>query len=257
MVTTSIILGILFIITGFVFMCSPVEAFFSLNYIIAALLLVYGVWGVVRFIKKKAGANALVASILAVIVGFIYVFRPGDIPDVGNVIGLDRVALFIIALWFLIKGCLEVKVAAKLRNVTGRWVWGLIVGLFSILLGVYSFIHPFAAAVTSGVLTGFFFIQCGFDLLVFGTAALYVKKSARQMDDNVRSFAAAALDSVKEAAEANKEAAHARREAAEAKRDAILEAAAARREAAKAAVKGAGTDAADAADTSDDLTPEE
>ncbi|MBR2794464.1 MAG: hypothetical protein IKE16_07440, partial [Solobacterium sp.] len=70
----------------------------------AAVLFVYGIFGVIRFFQKKARVPEFIVSILAAIIGFVYLFRPGNTPAPGTMMGLDRTVLFLVAAWFLIKG---------------------------------------------------------------------------------------------------------------------------------------------------------
>lgn len=49
-------------------------------------------------------------------------------------------------------------------------VWGLIVGILGVILGIYSFAHPMVTALTAGLLIGFYFIESGIDLIVLAVA---------------------------------------------------------------------------------------
>ena len=264
MVIGSIIIGILFIIGGFVCICAPVDTFFSLIYFLAIVLFVYGIWGVIRFFQKRTSGLGLVVSILAIIVGFIYLFRPGNTPPPGDLAALDKVVLFIIALWFVIKGIVGIQISVSTRLVNRRWVLGLIVGVLSIILGIYSFAYPAVGAMTVGTLTGLYLIECGLDLLVFGTRAGMIKSAVKKVDnavneaveeareavsklaDDIKADAAAAEETVAEAAEEVKEDVQAAAEAAgEAAEETVAEAA----EEVKADVEAAAEAAEDAVDS--------
>ena len=269
MVIGSIIIGILFIICGFVCICAPVDTFFSLIYFLAIVLFVYGIWGVIRFFQKRTSGLGLVVSILAIIVGFIYLFRPGNTPPPGDLAALDKVVLFIIALWFVIKGIVGIQISVSTRLVNRRWVLGLIVGVLSIILGIYSFAYPAVGAMTVGTLTGLYLIECGLDLLVFGTRAGMVKSAVKKVDnavneaveevreavgkvaDEIKADAEAAEETVAEAAEEAVEEVKAEAEAAAETAEEAVEEVKAEAEAAAEAVEETVEDAAETEDKSE------
>lgn len=201
MVIASIIIGILFVVGGFVCMCAPLDTFFSLVSLLAIALFVYGIWGVIRFFKKRTGVLGLVVSILAIVIGFIYLFRPGNTPPPGDLTSLDRVILFIIALWFVIKGIIGIKISISTKLVNRKWVLGLIVGILSLILGIYSLAYPAVGAVTVGTLTGFYLVQCGLDLFAFGTRAGIVKGAVSAVDSAIRETVEDARETVSKLAD--------------------------------------------------------
>ena len=50
----SIILGVLMIIGGFLCMFTPMSTFLSTGYFLCVMMLVYGIVGIVRFIRKES-----------------------------------------------------------------------------------------------------------------------------------------------------------------------------------------------------------
>ncbi len=189
MLAISVIVGFLFIICGIYSIAAPVGTFFSTTYFLAALMFVYGIFGIIRFFKRRALVPEFIVSILSVVIGFVYLFRPGNTPAVGNLIGFDRVILFLIAGWFLIKGCVNVYLSVRTRFINRRWIIGFLVGLLSIVLGIYSFIYPYNEAAVVGVLIGMWFIESGIDILTFGTTTAYmmnvIDETKREIDQAV------------------------------------------------------------------------
>ena len=153
MAIASIILGIIFIIGGVICITAPVNTYFSVMAFFAAILLVYGIYGIIRFFKRRALVPEFLISIASVIIGFVYLFRPGNTASEG-LLGLDRIVLFLTAAWFLVKGCITVYYSVKTRFFNNRWVLLFISGLLSFILGIYSFIYPSTAAVSIGVIIG-------------------------------------------------------------------------------------------------------
>lgn len=183
MILASIIIGIILVLCGISCLVAPVDTYVSAARLLAFLLLAYGVHGVVRFFKRKALVPEFIVSILAVVIAFVYLFRPAGTPPVGALVGLDRFILTILGLWFLIKGGVTLVFSIKTRYVNDGWVRGFFVGLTSLVVGIYSLAQPTFAATTAGVLIGLCYIQCGLDLLLFGTSAGYFKSAMEELQD--------------------------------------------------------------------------
>ena len=184
MVAVSIILGIVCIIGGIYCMVAPINTYYSVMMLFAAMLLVYGVYGIVRFFKRKALVPEFIISIVSVIIGFVYLFRPGNTGSSG-VMGLDRIVLFLTAAWFLIKGCITVYYSVKTRFFNNHWVLQFFSGLLSVILGIYSFMYPSTAATSIGILVGMWEIQCGIDFLTLGTMVGFVQERINQVEAEI------------------------------------------------------------------------
>ena len=197
MVIASIVLGILLIIGGIYCMSAPVNTYVSVMTFAAGLLFVYGIHGIIRFFRRRSYVPEFIVSILAVIIGFVYLFRPGNTPEAGNLIGIDRFVLFLVAAWFLIKGCISVYFFVKTRFFNDRWVIGFLSGLLSIAVGIYSFIYPSLAATAVGVLVGMWYIDCGLDLLAFGTAAGMIQSAVNEVEREIDNAVDEAVSAVR------------------------------------------------------------
>ncbi len=198
MVAVSIILGIVFIIGGIFCMTAPVSTYYGVMLFFATLMLVYGIYGIIRFFKRKALVPEFLISIVSVVLGFVYLFRPGNTPAAGNMIGIDRVVLFLTAAWFLIKGCIDVYYSVKTRFFNNRWVLGFISGILSAILGIYSFIYPSTAATSIGILVGLWEIQCGIDFLTLGTTVGFVQEAVEEMEQEFNNRVEEAVKSVEQ-----------------------------------------------------------
>ena len=173
MTVLSIILGVLLIFGGISCLFTPLATFLSTGYFLAILLLVYGVGGLIRAIRRKIVPEGIISG-LAILVGLLAIIRPGS-QEV-----FDAVLLVLLACWFLIQGIVSVVISIRTRPVNRYWVLTLIVGILGILLGLYSFAHPVAAALTAGFLLGFYFLQAGFDLITLGFAASEIKNAVEE-----------------------------------------------------------------------------
>lgn len=172
----SIIFGILMVICGVSCMFTPMATFLSTGYFITILMLVYGVFGIVRFFQKKTGVLDLIVSILAVIVGILCLIYPGTSLEINGLI------LKLIAVWLIIQGVVNIVTSVTAREEQSGWIWGVIVGILGILVGIYSFAHPGVEALTIGVLIGLYFVEAGFDMIVMGSAIGAAKKQMKEVE---------------------------------------------------------------------------
>lgn len=159
MVVLSVILGVLLMIGGFACIFTPLATFFTTGYFLCALMLVFGIVGIVRAFQKKADVFEIIVSILAIIVGLIALFRP------GSSLVFDGVILIFIACWFLVEGIAMIVEGVKSKATNSNWWVNLIVGILGIIVGIIAFANPMFTAVTAGVLLGLFFIQIGITLI--------------------------------------------------------------------------------------------
>ena len=101
----SIILGVIMIVGGVFCMFTPFATFLSAGFMIAIMLFMYGIFGVVRFFQKEAGALELISSILAIIVGVIAIVRP------GGALVIDGFVLNMVSAWLLVKGLINIIIS--------------------------------------------------------------------------------------------------------------------------------------------------
>lgn len=160
-----IILGILMMMCGFSCLFTPLLTFMSAGYFIVILVLVYGVFGIVRAIaNKKFGVN-FAFSILSVIFGAVVLFFP------SLMLLSDSVLLYLTAAWFILMGIVTIYAAVMLKKSGSKvWVAELIFGILAILVGLFSFFQPMFMAISIGVLISVFFIETGITMLITGIA---------------------------------------------------------------------------------------
>ena len=172
----SIIIGILLVICGFSCMFTPIATFLATGYYLLILLLVYGIFGIIRYFQKQSTPLNLIVSILAVIVGILCLIYPGTSLEINGLI------LKLIAVWLIIQGVVNIVTSINAREEQKGWIWGVIVGILGILVGIYSFAHPGVEALTIGVLIGLYFVEAGFDMIVMGSAIGAAKKQMKEVE---------------------------------------------------------------------------
>lgn len=160
-----IILGILLILCGGSCIFTPLLTFMQIGYFLIALLLIYGIAGILKAISSKEYGANFAFSIISVIVGIIVACIP------GLALMTDGILLYIMAGWFILQGIVSLIVSIKFKGAAGgkKWIWGLILGIIGILLGLYTMIHPLFLAFTMGILIGVYFIESGINMIVLSS----------------------------------------------------------------------------------------
>lgn len=156
----SYILGGLLIIAGIFCMFNPAETVVATGYVMAILLLVYGIIGILNVIMKRTLPIFLLASIPATIIGIIALVRP------GTTLVFDAFMVYLFAAWFVVEGITSIIMAVKTRLFNRGWVLTLIIGILSVIVGIYSFVHPNVSLFAIGILIGIYLVMAGIDLIV-------------------------------------------------------------------------------------------
>ena len=159
------IIGILAIIGGISMIATPLLTFVSVGYWIVMLCFICGVIGIVRGFIEKRFDLGFVFSLLRLILGIIGFAVPG-VADMNSYI-----LLYMAAGWFIVHGVLSIITAIQHRKEGGGIVAvGILLGVLELILGGYSIAYPVVLALSLGLLTGFFFIETGINIIVFGSA---------------------------------------------------------------------------------------
>ena len=171
------VIGILTIIGGFSMLATPLLNFISAGYCIIMLFFIHGVMGIVRGLIEKNFGRGFFLAILSLILGIIGFTVPG-IAELNN-----TVLLYMAAGWFLLHGVLAIINAVQSRKEagTGFMVIGIILGVLEVLMGIYSIAHPAVLAITLGLLTAFYFIESGFNMIFIGSAYSRAVAAVRRM----------------------------------------------------------------------------
>lgn len=165
MKTLLCVLGVLMGLCGIALASTPIVTFWETSYFFVLLLLVYGAASMARGVTKKEYGGNFLFGILSVVAGLLILFVPGLKFMTSSTI------IYLMAVWFLLQGAvfLVFGVRAKKTNAeTKKWLGNLVMGVFSIILGIYSLIHPVALAFSVGVLIGIYFIFSGINLVILG-----------------------------------------------------------------------------------------
>ena len=140
---------------------TPLRTFLASGYALMVLLLVYGVVGIVKAIARKEYEVNFAFSIISVIAGLVMLFMP------GLQLMADGVFIYMMAGWFILQGIVSIVLSMKFKGAAGgkKWIWGLVLGILGIILGLYSIFHPVLLALTTGILIGVYFIVSGMNMI--------------------------------------------------------------------------------------------
>ena len=138
---------------------TPLRTFLASGYALMVLLLVYGAAGIVKSIVKKEYGVNFAFSIISVIAGLVMIFMPG-LPLMA-----DGMFIYMMAGWFILQGVTSIVLSMKSADGGKKWIWGLVLGILGIILGLYSMFHPVLLALTTGILIGVYFIISGINMI--------------------------------------------------------------------------------------------
>ena len=142
MLVLSIIVGILLISGRFFCIFAPINTFMSMEYWrVVILLMVFGLFGIIKGIAAKRFGVSFVFSILSFIFGIAVLFRP------ALLLFTDGILFYLLAAWIVLMGFVAIYSAVTVTRATGSkmWILQLMFGIIGILLGCYTFFHPVVA----------------------------------------------------------------------------------------------------------------
>lgn len=154
----SFIVGILFLIGGFISFSKPDKTLHLLAIIIGVVFLFDGVFELTirrRFLRSinESPVWVVILGILNVVLGIIFIFNPG--------FGTLYIAI-IFAIWFIIDSIMELSVGRLFKGVSGGYYWlTVIFSILGIILGVILLFSPAVSALTVVWIVSVFLIIFG------------------------------------------------------------------------------------------------
>lgn len=154
--------GVLAILFGIIALADPGIALLAFIYVFAAYALIDGIIAVFVSLQERSSLRTwwvlLLEGILGIIFGILAFAWPGETA---------LVLLFLVAIWALVTGIMEVSAAFVLPGSAGqRWGLGL-AGLLSIIFGLILLVHPGAGLLAVLWLVGIYAIVFGVSLIVY------------------------------------------------------------------------------------------
>lgn len=141
----SLIIGILFLIGGFLSFSKPDKTLHLLSVIIGVVFLFDGLYELTirrRFLKAldERTGGVIFFGILNIILGIIFIFRPG--------FGALYIAI-IFAVWFILDSMMEFSVGRFFKGINRGYYWlTLLFSILGVVLGVVLLFTPMLSALT-------------------------------------------------------------------------------------------------------------
>ena len=153
--------GVFAIIFGLIALFAPGIALLAFVYVFAAYALIDGIMAVYIAIRERGSLSrwgwVLFEGILGIIAGIVAFVYPGLTA---------LVLLYIVAIWAVVTGIMEIIAAFAMRGFVAReWALGL-AGILSIIFGIVLFIFPGAGLLSILWLVGIYGIVFGILFIV-------------------------------------------------------------------------------------------
>lgn len=164
----SIIMGILLFAVGVYCLMHLGATFVSLALVIGILMIAYGVMEIVDYFTKHRKYDntgwVLAEGILTIILGGIVLFYPGI---------SDLFISILFGVWLVVSGMFRIMGALSIKRLQpgSSWVFMFIMGILSIIVGIYGFVHPYVVGLAIAMLIGIFFMIQGINSIVYGIVA--------------------------------------------------------------------------------------
>ena len=149
--------GVLAVLFGLFAFFIPAITLLSLVLLFGAYVLLDGIFDLVAATRSPSHHWALVLEgIVGIIAGILTFFWPGITA---------MVLLYLIAFWAIFTGVLEIIAGIRLRQVLSDEIWLILMGVLSLLFGLFILIFPSAGALAVVYWIGAYALLFGIMLL--------------------------------------------------------------------------------------------
>jgi len=167
-----LVLGIAYVILGWVAIGYPMAATIAIEILLGYILLVGGAISVVGSFFSGNWKNLiliLLSGILYIFVGFLLVTNMKE--------GVITLTL-LLAAFLLVEGIFKIIQAFQIQTAQ-NWIWILISGIASVILAIMIWAEfPQSSAFVIGLLVGIYFLINGFSMIMFSFALKDVENTA-------------------------------------------------------------------------------
>jgi len=167
-----LVLGIAYVILGWVAIGYPMAATIAIERLLGYLLLAGGIIAVIGSFFSGNWKNLiliLLSGVLYIFVGFFLVTNMKE--------GIITLTL-LLAAFLLVEGIFKIIHAFQMQKAQ-NWIWILISGIASVILAVMIWAEfPQSSAFVLGLLVGIYFLINGFSLIMFSFALKDVQDTA-------------------------------------------------------------------------------
>lgn len=176
----TIVSGILLIGTGIWCFAHPGAPFITIAFLLGVTMLINGLSNILAYTIYRRRipyvlwqlAEGLLTAIFAVIV-------------LSNAIVTDGMIILFFGMWVQFSGVLRITASIAIRKEgASGWHWALLIGVMSLLAGIYCFFNPLLAGLAQVVMIGGIFILQGANGIVSGI--LLRKETVQQIEEEER-----------------------------------------------------------------------
>lgn len=165
----TMIVGILFAVTGAWCLANPGTTFLSLAFVIGLVMLIFGICAIFTYrnIKKEKNKYTLtsgwilIEAILSTVLACLVL---------SNQLTADAMVPLFFGMWTMFSGVLRIAAALFIKDVEKGfdWIWMLSLGAFGVLIGIYAFVNPMMAGLSVMTIVGICFLVQGINIFTTG-----------------------------------------------------------------------------------------
>lgn len=149
----NVLLGIIFVIFGFIFAFAPNEAFGSIILVAGLIIVFFAIIKLITLLRMKDSivSYSITSSVVSLIFGIVLViYRDATVKLLVELIGI----------WFLISGISSLILAIK-SGLSGNYI---LKPISKIIIGLISFILPMVSVSITGIIIGAILILAGISI---------------------------------------------------------------------------------------------
>ncbi|CEN78666.1 HdeD family acid-resistance protein [Paraclostridium sordellii] len=145
--TTLILEGILFGIVGILFFINPIESYFSFTTVAGILLIIAGIFTIIRAFKTTEKAYYIFSGIINILFGLIVWFAP---------ISTTETLILFYGIWAVIRGIYLFIISIKRKKI--GFNFNTLYNVLLIVLGLLILANPIVTLLATPYIIGIYFI---------------------------------------------------------------------------------------------------
>ena len=173
----TIISGILMVLTGAFCLMNPGQTFLSLAFVVGLIMVLNGLihalaYFIGRGLHNRGDNNGwiLTDALLTLLLGILILC---------NQLVADTAIPLVFGMWMLVAGILRIEASTHIDKERKRsnFRTTMIIGILTVLVGLFGFINPLVQWMTTAVLLGIFLVMQGVNVIELGIHMPHEKKS--------------------------------------------------------------------------------
>ena len=164
----TIAMGVILTLAGIWCLVNLGKTYAALAFVLGIVMLVSGISNIITYISQHRSSHVtgwvLADGILTTILGIIVLLNPFT---------ADVMISIFFGMWLMMSGVLRIVGAFEVRKIRiasgdKTWLWMMILGVLTLLVGLYGFVHPVIAGVALAMMLAIFFIMQGINSIALG-----------------------------------------------------------------------------------------